>query len=648
MQSPRPLSSLAKRLKGICLLSGFAAALAILSVMQNFGWAPVLWGVEALLLSVLTVSLGLWLRDWARLTQEVLTSIQQIAQGKELVAPEHSFVEAKFFFRSLSYLSQHIATHIQQERFLQESMQELQLTLKKQGEVQIRFQEALTHIRIPVVILDKRSIVLYFNHAAERILRQSEGEIQKVIGHFKVDTLLGQSMDVFRRWGPQIQVVGNMNSPHKSDLHVGGLVFNLITHALRAPDSRRVGFLLQFDQRTSELKFKEAFVGWVERTRQGDWKQPFELAADRTVLREMIGLLNSLWNDTYQQLSDLDQALTHLSKGVLFGLNATSEKGVMNKVQQDFLSLQANLLGNLVKMRETIDEMQGFNEQARNQIEQELLHVHEAFSALRERERHVAQQEACFQLWQAQQQTFQTAVEPTQGALESMNQEIERWSGTQTASVEEAQKTLQILDRIEEIAFRTHLLSLNASVEAAKVQHEDAAGFAVVTHEIRLLAERGTQAIKEVKELHTMMMTQLQACHTEVQAIQGILGQLTMQWKDLIMGVEKQGAALAQQTLASQQIKLFDQKIFEQTQELQHRIEIIRTALDHQKGRIKETQEVIKFYRLEDKPKVRLPASVVTLDTYRADHTQAHLELPIASTTQEPVAAVVEPKESAQ
>jgi len=85
---------------------------------------------------------------------------------------------------------------------------------------------------------------------------------------------------------------------------------------------------------------------------------------------------------------------------------------------------------------------------------------------------------------------------------ENLYKEIETENIVVESLVSKSKDIAQVINIIQEIAFQTNILSLNAAVEAATAG-EAGKGFAVVAQEVRNLASRSADAAKQIKDVVT-------------------------------------------------------------------------------------------------------------------------------------------------
>jgi methyl-accepting chemotaxis protein len=95
-----------------------------------------------------------------------------------------------------------------------------------------------------------------------------------------------------------------------------------------------------------------------------------------------------------------------------------------------------------------------------------------------------------------------------------------------------ARRTGEIVGLIEDIAFQTNMLSLNASVEAAKAG-EAGRGFAVVAEEVRKLAKRSSDAAQEVGDLLETSARQVGEGVVRISAVDLTLGDIAQGIRDV-------------------------------------------------------------------------------------------------------------------
>ncbi len=93
-----------------------------------------------------------------------------------------------------------------------------------------------------------------------------------------------------------------------------------------------------------------------------------------------------------------------------------------------------------------------------------------------------------------------TIVTKTKSAAQNSGKIVEATISAMSQIEQSSKQITDIIGVIDEIAFQTNLLALNAGVEAARAG-EAGKGFAVVASEVRALAQRSSQAAKEIKSL---------------------------------------------------------------------------------------------------------------------------------------------------
>ncbi|AMP36285.1 methyl-accepting chemotaxis protein [Ralstonia solanacearum] len=190
----------------------------------------------------------------------------------------------------------------------------------------------------------------------------------------------------------------------------------------------------------------------------------------------------------------------------------------------------------------------------------------------------------------------QHAHDMVQSASQAANaggQTVERLVGTMSGIHATAQKIADITGIIDGIAFQTNILALNAAVEAARAG-EQGRGFAVVAGEVRSLAQRSAAAAKEIKELISRSVQEVQAGNeaargageamqdivTRVERIAGIMGEISHASREQSQGIEEVNRAVTSMDEVTQQNAALVEEAAAAAESLRQQAQELRGAVD--------------------------------------------------------------------
>jgi methyl-accepting chemotaxis protein len=166
------------------------------------------------------------------------------------------------------------------------------------------------------------------------------------------------------------------------------------------------------------------------------------------------------------------------------------------------------------------------------------------------------------------------------------------------AKIEESSRKISdIISVIDEIARQTNLLALNAAVEAARAG-DAGRGFAVVASEVRSLAQRSSQAAKDIKDLITNSTGQVKDGVELVNKAGQSLTEIVASIKKVTAVVSEIANASMEQSTGIEQINKALTQMDEVTQQNSALVEENAATAKTLEGQAKSMDERVAFFRL--------------------------------------------------
>ncbi|PJO20102.1 methyl-accepting chemotaxis protein [Burkholderia glumae] len=169
---------------------------------------------------------------------------------------------------------------------------------------------------------------------------------------------------------------------------------------------------------------------------------------------------------------------------------------------------------------------------------------------------------------------------------------------TMQAAVSESERIIGIVGIIEGIAFQTNILALNAAVESARAG-ESGRGFAVVASEVRNLAQRSTDAAKEIKSLLETSVGNVREGASRIGLAGRTIAELNAAVGNVAQITTEIAAAANEQSRAIDEVNQAVASMDQSTQQNAALVEEIAAASESLSAQGRDLHATVSFFRLQ-------------------------------------------------
>jgi methyl-accepting chemotaxis protein len=249
-------------------------------------------------------------------------------------------------------------------------------------------------------------------------------------------------------------------------------------------------------------EFEAAVGGIVNAAIAGDFSQRVDLSGKSGLVLRVGTSINLLCENIARALDDLIAMLNALAEGNLtqrikadyqgsFGVlkdNANKTADQISATVSDIKAAAREVTSGSIEISSSTTDLSQRTEEQAASLEQTSASMEEIASTVKKNAEYA----------QAANESASATRDVADRGGQVVAQAVEAMAGIEESS----RKISDIIGVIDEIARQTNLLALNAAVEAARAG-EAGRGFAVVASEVRSLAQRSSQAAKDIKDLIT-------------------------------------------------------------------------------------------------------------------------------------------------
>ncbi len=382
------------------------------------------------------------------------------------------------------------------------------VTEREAAAITMRIKTALDTVSASVLLVNNAGIVIYSNAAVISMFKNVSQVLSENLDSFDIDKLEGMDIEEIlckdKSWSRQL--FEELDTSYESEFSIADITFQVIANPVLSTQGERLGTVVEWHDVTEELKVQADVARVVGGAKAGDFTRSIDTEGLEGFMLNLSEGINEVVANNAESLKEVTGLLSAMSSGDLSKQISGNYEGVFDKLKNDanatvqqLTSIISEISESADKVNNASDEISSGNAQLRSRTEQQAAALENTASSMEEIMTTVSQNAE-------NTSDANTLVSNAKNEAEKGSEVVANTIRAMAEINDSSKKVSDIISVIEEIAFQTNLLALNAAVEAARAG-EQGRGFAVVASEVRSLAQRSSEAAKEIKDLISNSVT---------------------------------------------------------------------------------------------------------------------------------------------